>query len=78
MVNAPRSEPTARRRLPAITPGQLLSGVLVVLAVVFIVQNRERVRIHFFTIDVSSPVWLMLTVMVLIGVLIGALVRRRR
>ena len=78
MVNSPRSEPTSGRRLPAITPGQLLAGVLVVLAVVFIVQNRDRVRINFFTIDVSAPVWLMLTVMVLVGVLIGALIRRRR
>jgi putative membrane protein len=78
MVDPPRSEPASRFRLPAVTPGQLLAGVLVIVAVVFIVQNRERVRINFFTIDVSAPVWLMLTVMVLIGVLIGALIRRRR
>jgi uncharacterized integral membrane protein len=55
----------------------VLAGALAVLAVVFIVQNRVRVRINFFTVDVSAPVWLVLTVTVL-GVVIGSLLRRRR
>ena len=78
MVNAPRPEAPSRRRSAAIRPGQMLAGALIVLAVVFIVQNRERVRINLFTVDVFAPVWLVLTVTVLVGVVIGRLLRRKR
>jgi len=52
--------------------------LIVVVAVVFIAQNRDRVSIHLLTIDVSAPVWLILTIMVLLGMAVGALLRGRR
>jgi uncharacterized integral membrane protein len=52
--------------------------VIAVVTLAFILQNRERVSINLFTITVSTPVWLVLTVMVLIGMGLGALLRGRR
>ncbi|MGY1693669.1 LapA family protein [Geodermatophilus sp. SYSU D00766] len=62
----------------SVRPGQVVALVLAVVAVVFIAQNRERVTINLFTVDVSAPVWLILTIMVLLGMAVGALLRWRR
>ncbi|MFQ1002639.1 LapA family protein [Modestobacter sp. SSW1-42] len=48
------------------------------MAVVFIAQNRDRVSIQLFTATASAPVWLLLTIAVLVGAVIGALLRTRR
>jgi uncharacterized integral membrane protein len=68
---AARRSRNVRRRL-------VLALVLVVLVVVFIAQNRDRVQISFFTVDVSAPTWLLLAIMTLIGVAVGALLGRGR
>ena len=51
---------------------------LMALAAVFIGQNRDRQQIHFLWATVESPMWLLLAAMLLIGVAIGLLLRRRR
>ena len=51
---------------------------LVALAAVFIGQNRDRQRISLLWITVESPMWLLLSAMLLIGVVIGLLLRRQR
>ena len=61
-----------------VRPGQVVALALVVVAVVFIVQNRDRVTVDLFTVDVTAPVWLILTIMVLVGMAVGALLRSRR
>ncbi|MGY1779708.1 lipopolysaccharide assembly protein LapA domain-containing protein [Geodermatophilus sp. SYSU D01036] len=71
---APSSRPARRR----IRPGQVLALVLAVVTVAFIVQNRDRVTVDLFTVDVSSPLWLILTIVLLIGVLLGMILRSRR
>jgi putative membrane protein len=68
----------ARRRSRAIRPRQVLALLLTVLAVVFIAQNRDRVQVSLFTIDVSAPVWLLLVVMTVIGIVLGLLLGRSR
>jgi putative membrane protein len=78
MVSTPRSESGSGGRLSSIRPVQVLAGAVGVIAIVFIVQNRHRVHIDFFAVNLSAPVWLVLTVMVLVGVLIGYLLGRRR
>jgi uncharacterized integral membrane protein len=55
-----------------------LALVLAVLAVVFIAQNRDRMQISFFTLDVSAPTWLLLTIMTVLGIAVGALLGRAR
>ncbi|MGY1669050.1 LapA family protein [Geodermatophilus sp. SYSU D00710] len=67
-----------QRRAASLRPGQVVALVLAVVAVVFIVQNRERLTVDLFTVDVSAPVWLILTIMVLLGTAVGWLLRSRR
>ncbi|MFD4405118.1 lipopolysaccharide assembly protein LapA domain-containing protein [Nocardia sp. NPDC058499] len=63
--------------LSRITVNQWVAAVLVVLAVVFIAQNRSRVDINFLLVTVRSPMWLILLIMFLVGALAGLLIKRR-
>jgi uncharacterized integral membrane protein len=51
---------------------------LVVLAAIFIAQNRARPRVQILWIAVDAPMWLLLTVMLVAGIVVGLLLRRRR
>ncbi|MCW1960417.1 MAG: LPXTG cell wall anchor domain-containing protein [Mycobacterium sp.] len=51
---------------------------LMALAAVFIGQNRDHQQVHFLWATVESPMWLLLATMLLIGVVVGLLLRRRR
>ena len=51
---------------------------LVALAAVFIGQNRDRQQVHFLWATVESPMWLLLAAMLVVGVVVGLLLRRRR
>jgi uncharacterized integral membrane protein len=55
-----------------------LAITLVVLAAIFIAQNRTRQRVHVLWITVEYPMWLLLTAILVIGVVIGLLLHRRR
>lgn len=55
-----------------------LSIVLVMLAVVFILQNRGETTIHVLWMTVNSPLWLFLALMFLGGIVAGAFYRRRK
>ncbi|RDI49946.1 hypothetical protein [Nocardia mexicana] len=57
---------------------QWLAIVLTVLAVLFIVANRDRVEIEFLLITIRSPMWLILLVMFAVGWLAGLLFRHVR
>jgi len=50
---------------------------LVALAAVFIGQNRDRQQVRFLWLTVESPMWLLLAAMLVVGVIIGLLLRRR-
>lgn len=52
--------------------------ILFALAAAFIGQNRETQRIRLLWMTVESPMWLLLSAMLSIGVIVGLLVRRRR
>ena len=55
-----------------------LAILLAVLAAVFIGQNRSPVSVDFLWVTVTSPLWLLLTAIIVVGVVIGLLLRRRR
>jgi lipopolysaccharide assembly protein A len=55
-----------------------LAILLVALAAVFIGQNRDRQRVHVLWITVESPMWLLLTAMLAVGIVVGLLLHRRR
>ena len=52
--------------------------LLAILAAVFVGQNRSPVSVDFLWVTVTSPLWLLLTAMIVVGVVIGLLLRRRR
>lgn len=52
--------------------------ILVTLAAIFIAQNRDRPRVHILWITVESPMWFILTAMLVVGFLVGLLLGRRR
>ncbi|MDP9861009.1 MULTISPECIES: lipopolysaccharide assembly protein LapA domain-containing protein [Streptosporangium] len=64
-------------RLAAISPRGWTALALAALGVIFIAQNRDRVRIQWLTFSVTSPLWTALLAVMLVGVLIGLLLRRR-
>ena len=51
---------------------------LTTLAVVFIAQNRDHQSVHLLWITVESPMWLLLSAMLIVGVAVGLLLHRRR
>lgn len=61
-----------------IGPRQIVAAVLVVLAIVFIAQNRDPASIDLFTLNVTAPLWIVLAAMVLVGLVIGLVLGRRR
>ncbi|MEU1208064.1 hypothetical protein [Nocardia sp. NPDC005825] len=63
--------------LSRISMKQWFSIFLVVLAVVFIVENRHRVDIEFLLLTIRSPMWLVLLVTFVVGWIAGILIRRR-
>jgi len=60
-----------------LSPRQILLLVILVVTAVFIGQNRDRVTINLFAINVTAPLWMTLGIMVALGLLIGLLLRRR-
>ena len=70
--------PRDRHRFLSYVVGRWVPILLIVLAVVFVTQNRDRVSIDLFWLQVSAPLWLILLVAVLAGVLIGVLSKRGR
>jgi uncharacterized integral membrane protein len=55
-----------------------IAAVVGVLVLVFVLENRTRVRMHYLGADFSAPLWLMLLVVAAVGVLIGFLLSWRR
>lgn len=61
-----------------LTPRHILAAALVVLAVIFILQNRSTTTIQLFWVSVQSPLWLTLVVILLLGWIAGLLTTRRK
>jgi uncharacterized integral membrane protein len=69
----------ARARIDA----RLVVAVVAALcAVIFVVQNSDRIRLRFLFVDVTTRLWVGLVVSLVLGALLGqafgALRRRRR
>ncbi|TKR22923.1 LapA family protein [Cellulomonas hominis] len=54
-----------------------LSVLLVVVAVVFAAQNRQPVRVHLLATTVTTPLWVALTAMLVLGLAAGTFRIRR-
>ncbi|GAA3508766.1 putative integral membrane protein [Streptosporangium album] len=65
------------RWLASLSPRVWIALALAVLGAFFIAQNRVPVRIRWLTFTVTSPLWIALLAVMLVGVIIGLLLRRR-
>ena len=66
-----------RNRFP-LSGRQIVGIVLVVVAVIFILQNRRRTTVRFLIPEVMAPLWVALFVSVLGGIVAGARLAHRR
>jgi lipopolysaccharide assembly protein A len=67
-----------RSILQRTSPTQWLALVLTILAVIFILQNRGKVSIDILAITITSPMWVALLAIFLVGWAAGVLTMRRR
>lgn len=63
-------------RAAALVKRYWLPVVLVVLGVVFVLQNRDRTTISFLWWNLSAPLWLTLTTVIVLAVLAGWMLGR--
>jgi uncharacterized integral membrane protein len=61
---------TGKRRISA---GAIVAIVLAILGIIFIVQNTASSSIHFLFWTFSTPMWIWLAIVLLVGVVIGSL-----
>lgn len=66
------------RRSYPFTAHQTVGMVLLVLAVIFILENRRSTTIRFLIPELTAPLWVALLGSVLVGVVAGALLARDR
>lgn len=59
-------------------PRQIGGGVIAVVLVIFIASNSTSVPVSFLMVEVTTPLWLTLTVTALFGAAVGALLLSRR
>ncbi|MET0931594.1 MAG: LapA family protein [Aeromicrobium sp.] len=69
-----------RDRTPILTVARerWVTIVLVVVTISFVAQNRNRVDLNLFWMHLRPPLWLVMTIMAVIGAVIGWLASRRR
>ncbi|WP_327144188.1 hypothetical protein [Nocardia sp. NBC_01327] len=72
------SSPEKQSILARVSPTQWVALALTVLAVVFVAENRTKVSIEFLLLTISSPMWLVLLVLFVVGWLAGLLTARQR
>lgn len=60
-----------------LTSRNLLASLLVVVVLIFILQNRAATTIQLFWVSVQSPLWLTLVVILFLGWIAGLLTTRR-
>lgn len=57
---------------------QAAALVLLVVMLVFILQNRRSTTIRFLIPETTSPLWVALFLSALLGIVVGGLLSRRR
>jgi uncharacterized integral membrane protein len=61
-----------------VTPRRISAAVLAVLALTFVLQNRDDVTLQFLGIRVTATLWFASLALLVVGVLIGVLWTSRR
>jgi lipopolysaccharide assembly protein A len=53
-------------------------GIIAILALIFILQNREDLPVNFLWLDIKAPLWVWLAIMFLAGGAVGWIASRNR
>jgi lipopolysaccharide assembly protein A len=61
-----------------LTPQRISAGILAILALIFVLQNRDDVTMQFLGIQVTATLWFASLALLVVGVLIGVLWTTRR
>lgn len=72
------SQPQVKRDAVTFIKSYWLPIVLAILAVIFIVTNTDRTDLTIVWFTITTPLWLTLTVTVLVGFIVGWFVGRRK
>ncbi len=71
----PPAQPAARQRARKSRTGAYIRlgiiGLIVVFVLVFVFQNTKRISMAFLSADFSAPLWLMLLIVMILGVIVG-------
>lgn len=78
MSHTPNTRTSSADAVVGFLKARWLPILLTVLAVVFIAQNRGDTRVQFLWLHLTWPLWLTLTLVTVVGVVIGYFVARRR
>ncbi|WP_228536464.1 hypothetical protein [Nocardia sp. XZ_19_231] len=73
-MNKAADKPSLLRR---VSPTQWVAIGLSILAIIFVFENRGKVSVEFLLITISSPMWLILLTMFIVGWIAGVLTTRR-
>ncbi len=57
---------------------QVAALILVIVAMIFVLQNRRSTKVRFLIPELVTPLWVALFVSVLAGIIVGALIAYRR
>lgn len=71
----------ARQRDRDVTPRVIIAAIALLAAAAFVLQNGNRVKTTFLFFEGRQPLWLVIVLSILLGVLLGqafGLLRRRR
>jgi uncharacterized integral membrane protein len=55
----------------------IVAGVIIALAVWFILANTGEVAVKLWLVKIETPMWIMLAIVFIAGWAVGALLRRR-
>jgi uncharacterized integral membrane protein len=78
-MNEPTGSQTDRRFKPS--PRLIIGAVIGILALVFVLQNTGRIRVHLLFTHIDNPLWVWLVVLFAAGFVVGSVFpwfRRRK
>ena len=78
MGTTERSDKRGRLSVREFLRRRWLAIVLVIVAVIFILQNRSQASLSLFNLNIVMALWLILAIVFIVGLLAGFLLSRRR
>lgn len=69
---------SARKTDRDVKPRLIIAGIALLLAVVFVVQNGNKVKMDFLFFSGSQPLWLVIVLSMVLGALLGQALGLRR